>query len=613
MAKRPAQRGVTLVELLVTIVLVGIFFAAMVPVFVLASKQGSADRARVVAVNVGQSRIEAIRSMPYDSIDATRLATLEGYARTDSGFDPRFDGAWKDPDKPGKAYAVSYEVAEVNPGTTVDYPHRYKMVTVTVGWNAAGLDRSVVLKTAVYRQTSGPQILGLTVSPLAQGTGHLITSGQVTVSVTVNGLDVAVTKYVWITIYANNGSQVATAQILNSDAHDTSVYTWLWDADAAGAPDGPYSFIAVAVADQTGQPGNMVERQFFLDRQQPQPPDWDTTNSPPVVSWNAIMIVWKPQPAIGDLDHYEVVRTDVGGVSRTFPTADESTGLPRWSSTLIDRDGLQPNTAYTYRVRAVDTSGRPSEWSEPLTLTTAGSGASAGPSPPMSISAQQVMNTATNPASPKCEVKIDWGRSQSATQPDDANVTLYFLYRSQSDEPVPATDLLYSSPLTVMRVTTHQVAYSSNDPTVDWGRDYVYQVSAANADLQESGRTTSAQVHVAPPAGTLGFKLFASVPASVQATKPSSSKWYARFSVVWLDTGQVYPVGGITAIRDRVAADDPKSSYTISGLPFGEYQIIATFYIGGGGSGDTFIGWSSVTDTLLTVNQPETIIFTPAP
>jgi hypothetical protein len=224
------------------------------------------------------------------------------------------------------------------------------------------------------------------------------------------------------------------------------------------------------------------------------------------------------------------------------------------------------------------------------------------------------MNTATNPASPKCEVKIDWGRSQSATQPDDANVTLYFLYRTPWDEPpVPATDLLYSSPLTVMRVTTHQVAYSSNDPTVDWGRDYVYQGSAANADLQESARTTSAQVHVAPPAGTLGFELSASVPASVRATKPSSSRWYARFSAVWLDTGQVYPTGGISQIRDQVAADGLKSSYTISGLPFGEYQIIATFYIGGGGPGDTLVGWSSVRDTLLTVNQPETIVYTPTP
>ena len=159
MTKRSAQRGVTLVELLVTIILASIFFAAMVPVFVLASRAGGFDRARVVALNIAQSRIEAIRSMPYDSIDANTLATLEGYARSNPKFDPRFDGAWKD-DSPGKTYTVTYEAPEIIPaGMTSDYPHRYRMVTVTVTWNAAGNEKKVVLKTAVYRQTSGPQIL----------------------------------------------------------------------------------------------------------------------------------------------------------------------------------------------------------------------------------------------------------------------------------------------------------------------------------------------------------------------------------------------------------------------------------------------------------------------
>ncbi len=611
MKRVPSQRGVTLVELLVTIVLVGIFFAGLVPVFVAASKQGSADRARVVAVNVAQSRIEAIRSISYDSIDQTKLAALEGYARGTPNFDPRFDGAWKDPAKPGKAYTVAYAVEEIIPaGMTSDYPHRYKMVTVTVTWNAAGSEKKVVLKTAVYRQTNGPQILGLTVSPLATGTQHLITSGQMTVSVTLNSLDVAVTKYVWITVYANNGSQVATVQLPNTELRDRSVYTWPWNADEAGAPDGPYTFIAVAVADKTGQPGNMVERQFFLDREQPQPPAWDTTDAPPVAGVDAIMVVWEPQPAVGDLDHYEVLRTDPSGSSRTFPTADEGGGLPRWSTTLIDGDDLQPNTVYAYMVRAVDTSGRASDWSESLTVTTKGSATGSDVAPPINISALQLMDTATNPASPKRDVQVDWGGSLN-----DATVAFYVLYRTQSDVPLPPTTLPYSSPLSVKRMTvdSHQATYSTIDPLVDWDRYYTYAVSAANADLRESEPAISTQVRVAPPAGTLGFKLYASVPSEVRATQEPSAKWYARFSVVWLETGQVFPVGGVTPIKDRVAADDSRSSYTISGLPFGDYQIIATFYIGGGGSTDRFIGWSSIKDTLLTVNQPETVIFTPNP
>ena len=383
---------------------------------------------------------------------------------------------------------------------TSDYPHRYRMVTVTVTWNAAGNEKNVVLKTAVYRQTSGPQILGLTVSPLAPGTKHLITLGQMTVTVTLNDLDVAITKYVWITIYANNGSQVATAQLPNSDARDKSVYTWDWDANRAGAPDGPYTLIAVAVADKTGQPGNMVEQQFLLDREKPQTPAWSTAKC--VAGPKALMVVWEPQPAVGDLDHYEVWRTTVGGTTtRVFPTADESTGLPRLSTTLIDRDGLQPNTQYTYVVRAWDTSGRESDWSAPLAITTSVS-STTEPAQPISISAQHVMNTATNPASPKCEVKVDWGRSQSTTQLDDANVAFYFLYRTQSDELPPPTTLPYSSPLTVKWVKDHTATYSWTDPLVDCDRYYTYEVSAAYANLKESTRATSAQVHVAPPVGT---------------------------------------------------------------------------------------------------------------
>ena len=597
---RVRTKGFTMVELLIVIVIAGLFFAAMVPMFVLASKQGSIDKSRVVAVNVAQSRIEAVRSLPYDSIGATGLAALEGYARTDAQFDPRFDGAWKDTAKPGKAYTVTYTVDEVIPaGMPSDYPHKYKVVKVTVAWSVAGQERHVVLQTAVYRQTNGPQIIGLSVSPLAPGQEHLITSGQMVVTVTLNSLDVAITKYVWITVYANNGSQVATAQLPNSEARDKSRYDWSWDADKSGAPDGPYTFIAVAVADKTGEPGNMVEQQYFLDRQAPQTPVWEPTKC--VRGTEALMIVWQPQPAVGDLDHYEVERTGPDG-TRMFPTADESTGLPRWSTTLVDGDSLQAGATYAYRVRAWDTSGRSSEWSASLEMATAAPGTTTAPAPPASITAAQIFNTTTNPPSPKCDVRVTW-----AASPDDAVVSYYFMYRAQADEIVPA-GLPYSSPLQVMSVSDHKTSYASDDPTVDWDRYYTYSLTAAGAALQQSEAVAGGPVHVAPPAGTLGFKLYASVPASVRSTYGSGGKWYARFSVVWLETGQVYPVGGITPIKDRVAADDSKSYYTISGLPFGEYQLVATFYFG-----STLVGWSSTKELLLTANQPQTIIYTPSP
>ena len=63
-------RGFSLVELLVTVVLAGVIFAAMVPVFASALKKTTGDNLRVTAVNIAQDRIEKIRQLPYADIVA---------------------------------------------------------------------------------------------------------------------------------------------------------------------------------------------------------------------------------------------------------------------------------------------------------------------------------------------------------------------------------------------------------------------------------------------------------------------------------------------------------------------------------------------------------------
>ena len=101
--------GFSFVELLVTIIIAGVAFAAMVPLFVQAGKQQSSDRVRVTALNVAQDRIEKIRQLDYDLITAENLARTENsgdwlYA---SEFGPQFTTAG------GRAYDVFYDVAEV--------------------------------------------------------------------------------------------------------------------------------------------------------------------------------------------------------------------------------------------------------------------------------------------------------------------------------------------------------------------------------------------------------------------------------------------------------------------------------------------------------------------
>lgn len=76
MSRQRRQRedaGFSMIELLVTIVLAGIVFAAMVPFFANALKRTSADELRVDATNIAQDRIEQTRLLAYADITSANL------------------------------------------------------------------------------------------------------------------------------------------------------------------------------------------------------------------------------------------------------------------------------------------------------------------------------------------------------------------------------------------------------------------------------------------------------------------------------------------------------------------------------------------------------------
>jgi len=72
---RPTVRGFSMVELLVTIVLAGIIFAAMIPFFANALTATSHDAQRNDAQNATVNRIDQIRLLNYDDISGTNLNT----------------------------------------------------------------------------------------------------------------------------------------------------------------------------------------------------------------------------------------------------------------------------------------------------------------------------------------------------------------------------------------------------------------------------------------------------------------------------------------------------------------------------------------------------------
>jgi type II secretory pathway pseudopilin PulG len=143
--RRAPVAGFSFIELLVTVVLAGIIFAAMVPVFVSAQKASSGDRARTIATSTAQDRIEKIRLLAFDQIvdDASHLQS--------SSFAGGQFGTTYAPAGSTKQYSVSYSVENVPSTGAVNY----KRVSVTVSWTAPPAPVKPVTMTTIVMNPAG--------------------------------------------------------------------------------------------------------------------------------------------------------------------------------------------------------------------------------------------------------------------------------------------------------------------------------------------------------------------------------------------------------------------------------------------------------------------------
>jgi prepilin-type N-terminal cleavage/methylation domain-containing protein len=438
MTKRPAQRGVTLVELLVTIILAAIFFAAVVPLFVFAQKQSSGDRARVIAANIAQSKLEEARSVSYADIDNL----------------PKTFQSTK-----------FYGTLTVTP---VGSPARYKMVTVEVSWNPPPKPvRKVVLRTAIYPQYKGPEIADLQVIGIRNLTTGPITTPPVLVKARVDQAGLPFTERVVFTAKATNGSFSTMADVPDHDPAGWFIWPW----SLAGAGDGGYTFSAVAVS-ASGQTGEYWRLNDTLERGAPASPK---LTSEGVKAGNGVVSIhWSPpSPVASDLAYYVIERT--GGSSGPWTSAH----LSKSSTTYIDRNN-QPDsshdvtigTPYTYRVFAVDESGNRSGLLPE------------DPPNPITASPSNATNDITLPAVPANltataldqDITLGWDNNADAD-----GVTLYRVYRG--DDPL---DPHHTSPIAVITKAANQSRYAYVDPAIGWTTAHVYLVTAVDAALNES-------------------------------------------------------------------------------------------------------------------------------
>ncbi len=360
--------GVTLVELLIAIIIATCVFLAMVPLFVLASKNSSGDKARVVALNIAQDRIEKIRQLSFSSLTSDRLNVADS-------TDPFATTQYEDTAAGKKPFSVHCDVVDLRVSTT-DWRVVSRKATVTVGWSTPPPGGSVSVSTIVYKEYPGPQITNFTVTPYDVDQ-DVIPSTQVSLAVTVSAADLdsmrpalmdgeTRTGYVSINIAPMDGSVVIAEIRVPYDSAHPAAFTAPWTAsNEPGVGDGYYRFTAVAHA-ADGSAGNSWS---FSKRIESGPPG-PVRDLVGIAAIGSASLTWLPSLS-GDVDHYEVYRTNgpnPGPDGTTVLIAGNPSVQPKWKETGLTDTGLTIHEYYTYTIYVYDQSNPKKRTPATLTL-----------------------------------------------------------------------------------------------------------------------------------------------------------------------------------------------------------------------------------------------------
>jgi prepilin-type N-terminal cleavage/methylation domain-containing protein len=371
---RPRQSGLTLIELLVTIIIAGIAFAAMVPVVVQALQTGQGDRARAIALSVAQDRVEKVRELGYEELTTGHLADSAFHFGL---FGPTSNGPDGTTDR---VFDVTYVVTEI-PVSQSDTRIAYKTVTVTVNWRGAPYPhKSVSLSTVVYRQSAGPRIVdaSLDVNKLDVATKMEIAMTPIRVSYFVDEADLPTMEPKTFGIPPNQHTLQGRVEIsvspgqtfkvpygatslfgdqpagtLGRTGNEFYVY-WASSAGGNGAGDGYYSFSARAFSTlgYVGEASTLIGSMKVETG--PPPAVTNLTGSGAGTAGNdgVVNLQWTASTAT-DLDHYVVFRYDANGQNKT-----QIAGGTGWMATGAGDSGLTFGATYQYEVVAVDWVGK---------------------------------------------------------------------------------------------------------------------------------------------------------------------------------------------------------------------------------------------------------------
>jgi len=331
------EAGFSIIELLVSMVIAGIAFGALAPVFVQAAKTGSNDKARVVALNMAQQAVEGCRRLTFEQVVSSTWTQDE---ETATGVKP---------------FTVDRTVVD-QAASPSDARIVSKLLTVTVSWARPSPGGSAVLKTVLYRQFAGPQIVDFTVAPW-DAVNEWITDSTVQLTATINAADVAsmtpvtvggttLAGYVELMITSVSGVVIPTMRVpYNASAPSVHTATWLVPG-GPGISDGYWTFKAVAFSAQK-YPGNSWE----LAKRVESGPPAAVTNLLATAGEDWVSLTWSPSIS-NDLDSYEVYRSGPDGVPVLVKGGPAAS--PKFVATGFTDSGLTKDVDYTYSVYAVD-------------------------------------------------------------------------------------------------------------------------------------------------------------------------------------------------------------------------------------------------------------------
>ena len=557
------RAGFSFIELLVTIIIAGIAFAAMVPLFVQAQGANSADQARNIALQVAQDKLEKVRQLDYDQIIQANLES-GSYAGGQFGTTWNFvrNGSTK-------AYTVRYTVSPV-PATAVAGQEKYKKVQVRVTWAAPPSPvKAAVLQTLVYRQYAGPEIQSVTVGPpgIFDATDpdvptiigspvviDVVLSPEDIASMNASDLDPAKRGWVKFTVSPyTGGGAIASQEVRTIYNNQPGHYQYVWDNSAA--EDGIYKFEMTAVSARAMQ-GSTATSQFYVALLNPPAPTGliaTPGNGQVSLSWDV--------PGIGDLDHYELWKGTTSGGETLYQTLAN----PSYTDTAVTN-----GTRYYYRVLVVDTDGHKSSFSAEVTATPAVQADTVAPTVPTNLTAVKLAGSGT--------INLAWTPSTDLGTPA-TGVAGYVIERS----PNGASGWV--------QIQGMYPNFTYPDPSAGWSSTWYYHVAA----IDNAGNPSAFTPRVGPvttdpqPKYSLGVDNTQGVGVYVWVQNVGTGQWYSTAGVA---QGTTKPAG--QNIKKN-------KSDVWSNLPAGVYNVYASTALGGlpalpskSGSGDLTAGNNTI-------------------